>query len=45
MMQRFYAALFAGAAPATALRSAQLATLNEQPHPFFWAPFTLVGRR
>ena len=45
MMQRFYAALFAGAAPATALRNAQLATLNEQPHPFFWAPFTLVGRR
>ncbi len=45
MMQRFYAALFAGAAPATALRSAQLAALSEQPHPFFWAPFTLVGRR
>lgn len=45
LMQRFYAALIAGSSPATALRSAQLATLQEQSHPFFWAPFILVGRR
>jgi tetratricopeptide (TPR) repeat protein len=45
LMQHFYATLLAGASPATALRSAQLTTLHEQPHPFFWAPFILVGRR
>lgn len=45
LMQRFYAALLGGASPVTALRSAQLAALHEQPHPFYWAPFVLVGRR
>ena len=42
-MQRLHAALAAGQAPATALRSAQLALMREQPHPCHWAAFTLHG--
>jgi CHAT domain-containing protein len=35
--------LAAGAAPAVALRAAQLATIGEHPHPFHWAPFIVMG--
>jgi hypothetical protein len=35
--------LAAGADPATALRAAQLATIESHPHPFHWAPFVAVG--
>ena len=42
-MARFYQALTAGAAPAAALRQAQLATRRLHPHPYFWAAFTLYG--
>ncbi len=42
-MQRLHAALAAGQAPATALRTAQLALMREQPHPCHWAAFTLTG--
>ena len=42
-MQRLHAALAAGQAPATALRSAQRALMREQPHPCHWAAFTLHG--
>jgi CHAT domain-containing protein len=34
-----------GAAPASALREAQLAIKTEYSHPYFWAPFVAVGRR
>ena len=32
-----------GLAPATALRAAALAARRDNPHPFHWAPFTLMG--
>jgi CHAT domain-containing protein/tetratricopeptide (TPR) repeat protein len=44
LMVNFYTSLRAGARPAAALRDAQLQLLKEQPHPFFWSPFVLVGR-
>ena len=42
-MARFYGALVAGQTAAAALRSAQLATAADHPHPCFWAAFTLYG--
>lgn len=44
LMTDFYTRLRAGDAPAAALRGAQRRQLAEQPHPFFWSPFVLVGR-
>jgi CHAT domain-containing protein len=44
LMAGFYERLRAGAGPSTALRHAQLSLLEQQPHPFFWSPFVLVGR-
>jgi CHAT domain-containing protein len=44
LMTDFYRRLHAGDAPAAALRAAQRRQLQEQPHPFFWSPFVLVGR-
>lgn len=41
LMQSFYAALAAGATKGAALRQAQLQHLDQ--HPYFWAPFFLVG--
>jgi CHAT domain-containing protein/tetratricopeptide (TPR) repeat protein len=41
LMQDFYQALAAGADKGTALRQAQLPYLDR--HPYFWAPFFLVG--
>jgi CHAT domain-containing protein len=43
-MSNFYERLCAGERPAAALRQAQLALLTQQPHPFFWSPFILLGR-
>lgn len=46
LMERFYAQLMAGATKGAALRYAQRSFLHEDPrhaHPFFWAPFFLVG--
>jgi len=47
LMQHFYQTLFAGATKATALRTAQRALRQERAytHPYFWAPFLLVGAR
>ncbi|MFV9506351.1 MAG: CHAT domain-containing protein [Oscillochloridaceae bacterium umkhey_bin13] len=45
LMRHFYQALLQGQRPATALRQAQLASLQQHSHPFYWAPFTLIGRR
>ena len=45
LMQAFYAAMRQGEAPARAMQQAQL-TLLEQgtySHPYFWAPFVLLG--
>ena len=43
LMGRFYRGLIAGADPAEALRTAQLETAAEHPHPFFWAPFSYLA--
>jgi CHAT domain-containing protein len=43
LMVDFYRNLAAGQAPAAALRAAQLAMLAQRPHPYFWAPFVVVG--
>jgi CHAT domain-containing protein len=42
-MPRFYQRLRAGRPTAQALRLTQLETLAQQPHPYFWAAFTLHG--
>ena len=44
LMTTFYENLRAGKSPAAALRHAQLKMIETNPHPFFWAPFVLVGR-
>ncbi len=45
IMGRFYAEVKGGAGAGAALRAAQLEVLRDAPtrHPFFWAPFILVG--
>ena len=43
LMTSFYRALLTGIRPAAALRRAQCELLATHPHPFFWAPFTLIG--
>jgi CHAT domain-containing protein len=45
MMEDWYARLHAGAGRATALREAQLALKKWCPHPYYWAPFVLIGKR
>ena len=44
LMATFYRELLAGARPAAALRHAQLEQMRQRAHPFFWAPFCLIGR-
>jgi CHAT domain-containing protein/tetratricopeptide (TPR) repeat protein len=44
LMAGFYSRLRAGDGPAAALRYAQRTLLEQYPHPFFWAPFVLLGR-
>ena len=44
LMTAFYRALLAGLRPAAALRQAQSTLLASHPHPFYWAPFVLLGR-
>jgi CHAT domain-containing protein len=43
LMERFYAGLRGGAAPAEALRTAMRAIREQYDHPYFWAPFTVIG--
>jgi CHAT domain-containing protein len=45
LMEKYYERLRDGASPAEALRAAQLAIKDERPHPYYWAPFVLVGKR
>jgi len=45
MMDRWYARMRDGAGRTTALREAQLALKEKCPHPYYWAPFVLMGRR
>ena len=44
LMTRFYKGLFTGKSRAEALRQASLEVRKSRPHPYFWAPFVLVGR-
>ncbi len=43
LMDRFYAALAAGAKPAAALRTTQLVAAAQGQHPYFWAPYYTIG--
>ena len=43
-MDAFYRELLASGRPAAALRTAQLELRERFPHPYYWAPFLLVGR-
>jgi CHAT domain-containing protein len=45
LMHNFYSRLVAGKTKGAALRSAQLALMKDPDysHPYFWAPFFLVG--
>ena len=43
LMERFYTNLQEGQPKADALRMAQVETRKEQPEPYFWAGFLLVG--
>ncbi|KAB2958427.1 MAG: CHAT domain-containing protein [Thermoanaerobaculia bacterium] len=44
LMRSFYRRLAAGAPASEALRGAQLEQLDEgNPHPYYWAPFVVVG--
>lgn len=44
LMTHFYRVLLTGMRPAAALREAQRSLLATHPHPFFWAPFMVIGR-
>ena len=44
LMKTFYSELQQTDSASGALRAAQLRLLKERPHPFFWAPFVLVGK-
>lgn len=44
LMQAFYRRLEAGASKASALRHAILEVRERFPHPYFWAPFLLMGK-
>lgn len=43
LMDRFYYALQQGASPAASLRAAQEMVLLAGHHPYFWAPFLVIG--
>jgi CHAT domain-containing protein len=40
----FYSHLRRDPSPAAAMRTAQLALMADHPHPYYWAPFSIVGR-
>jgi CHAT domain-containing protein/tetratricopeptide (TPR) repeat protein len=43
-MHAFHRRLADGEAPAAALRASALELRSRKPHPFYWAPFILLGR-
>jgi CHAT domain-containing protein len=45
LMENWYKLLSEGVGRATALRNAQLALKDKYPHPYYWAPFVLIGQR
>jgi CHAT domain len=44
LMRRFYVHLETGVGPAAAMRRAQIDLRQQYPHPYFWAPFLVIGR-
>lgn len=44
LMGAFYSYLRQGESARSALRQAQLAVRRAYPHPYYWAPFVLIGR-
>jgi CHAT domain-containing protein len=44
LITSFYHELLRGENAGSALRRAQCAIMRDDPHPYFWSPFTLVGR-
>ncbi|MDQ3274029.1 MAG: CHAT domain-containing protein, partial [Actinomycetota bacterium] len=42
-MHDFYDRLRQGLTPTGALRQAQLDSARRDPHPYYWAPFTVTG--
>jgi CHAT domain-containing protein len=45
LMTYWYNRLRNGMGQATALRDAQRALRESYPHPYYWAPFVLIGQR
>jgi tetratricopeptide (TPR) repeat protein len=45
LMDKWYEHLRKGVGRAAALRNAQLALREKYPHPYYWAPFVLIGQR
>ena len=45
LMGSYYGRLRDGARPAEALRDAQLELKERYAHPYYWAPFVLIGKR
>ena len=43
LMLEFYGLLKSGEDKATALQKAQEKIMEDYPHPYYWAPFVLVG--
>ena len=43
LMQEFYRQLKSGKSRAQALQRAQLEMQQKNPHPFYWAPFVIIG--
>lgn len=45
LMAEFYGQMAGGASYSAALRQAQLAVKASHPHPYYWAPFVLIGQQ